>query len=94
MFDALTLNTVYRDVINALTSHFEIEVSVLQALSYCLYEIMDNVHIHSLGRFISPHFIEKRSEQAGADMTDFLKCLIMAMRHLRNNLALSNMQSG
>ena len=47
VFDAQTLNTVYRDVINAMTSHFEIEVSVLQALSYCLYEMMDNVHIHS-----------------------------------------------
>ena len=47
VFDAQTLNAVYRDVINALTSHFEIEVSVLQALSYCLYEMMDNVHIHS-----------------------------------------------
>lgn len=47
VFDAQTLNTVYKDVINAMTSHFEIEVSVLQALSYCLYEIMDNVHIHS-----------------------------------------------
>ena len=47
VFDAQTLNDVYRDVINAMTSHFEIEVSVLQALSYCLYEMMDNVHIHS-----------------------------------------------
>ncbi len=47
VFDAQTLNTVYQDVINAMTSHFEIEVSVLQALSYCLYEMMDNVHIHS-----------------------------------------------
>ena len=47
VFDAQTLNAVYGDVINTLTSHFEIEVSVLQALSYCLYEIMDNVHIHS-----------------------------------------------
>ncbi len=45
--DAQTLNTVYRNVVNAMTSHFEIEVSVLQALSYCLYEMMDNVHIHS-----------------------------------------------
>ena len=42
VFDAQTLNAVYRDVINAMTSHFEIEVSVLQALSYCLYEMMDN----------------------------------------------------
>ena len=47
VFDAQTLNTVYKDVITAMTSHYEIEVSVLQALSYCLYEMMDNVHIHS-----------------------------------------------
>jgi anti-sigma regulatory factor (Ser/Thr protein kinase) len=47
VFDAQTLNAVYRDVVNAMTSHLEIEVSVLQALSYCLYEMMDNVHIHS-----------------------------------------------
>lgn len=47
VFDAQSLNSVYKDVVNAMTSHFEIEVSVLQALSYCLYEIMDNVHIHS-----------------------------------------------
>ena len=47
VFDAQTLNSVYRDVVTAMTSHFEIEVSVLQALSYCLYEMMDNVHIHS-----------------------------------------------
>ena len=47
VFDAQTLNAVYRNVVNAMTSHFDIEVSVLQALSYCLYEMMDNVHIHS-----------------------------------------------
>ena len=47
VFDAHTLNTVYKDVVAAMTSHLEIEVSVLQALSYCLYEMMDNVHIHS-----------------------------------------------
>ena len=47
VFDAQTLNAVYRDVVNAMTAHLEIEVSVLQALSYCLYEMMDNVHIHS-----------------------------------------------
>lgn len=47
VFDAQTLNAVYRNVVGALTSHLEIEVSVLQALSYCLYEMMDNVHIHS-----------------------------------------------
>ncbi len=47
VFDAQTLNAVYQDVIKSLTSHLEIEASVLQALSYCLYEMMDNVHIHS-----------------------------------------------
>lgn len=47
VFDAQTLNDVYKDIIRAMTSHFEIEVSVLQALSYCLYEMMDNIHIHS-----------------------------------------------
>ena len=47
VFDAHTLNDVYKDVVAAMTSHLEIEVSVLQALSYCLYEMMDNVHIHS-----------------------------------------------
>lgn len=30
---------------NSLQSYFEIEVSVLQALSYCFYEILDNALI-------------------------------------------------
>ena len=47
VFDAQTLSAVYKDVVAAMTAHLEIEVSVLQALSYCLYEMMDNVHIHS-----------------------------------------------
>lgn len=47
VFDAVNLNKVYQDVINVLTSHLNIEISVLQALSYCFYEILDNVHIHS-----------------------------------------------
>ena len=47
VFDAQTLNAVYQDVVNAMTLHLDIEISVLQALSYCLYEMMDNVHIHS-----------------------------------------------
>lgn len=47
VFDAQTLNVVYKDIVGAMTSHFEVEVSVLQALSYCIYEIMDNIHIHS-----------------------------------------------
>ena len=47
VFDAHTLNDVYQQVLKTLTAHFEIEVSVLQAMSYCFYEILDNVHIHS-----------------------------------------------
>lgn len=47
VFDAHSLNEVYKQVMQTLTSHFEIEVSVLQAMSYCFYEILDNVHIHS-----------------------------------------------
>ena len=47
VFDERSLNNVYMQVIGVLTSHIEIETSVLQALSYCFYEILDNVHIHS-----------------------------------------------
>lgn len=47
VFDAKTLNEVYVNVLNVLTSHFEIETSILQSLSYCFYEMLDNVHIHS-----------------------------------------------
>lgn len=62
VFDAQSLNDVYQQVFKTLTSHFEIEVSVLQALSYCFYEILDNVHIHSgkpLGTAIT-HFDAKK----------------------------------
>ncbi len=47
VFDSHTINDVYQQVLKALTAHFEIEISVLQSLSYCFYEILDNVHIHS-----------------------------------------------
>ena len=47
VFDSQSLNNVYRKVVEILTSHLEIEVSLLQALSYCFYEVLDNVHIHS-----------------------------------------------
>jgi len=39
VFDAQNLNTVYRDVVNAMTSHFEIEVKI-NSTTYC-------VRIHS-----------------------------------------------
>lgn len=66
VFDAQTLNNVYQDVISTLTSHLEIETSVLQALSYCFYEILDNVHIHSgkpLGTAITHFDSEKGTLQ-------------------------------
>lgn len=62
VFDAQTLNDVYQQVLKVLTSHFEIELSVLQSLSYCFYEILDNVHIHSgkpLGTAITHFDAEK-----------------------------------
>lgn len=62
VFDAHTLNDVYQQVLKTLTAHFEIEVSVLQAMSYCFYEILDNVHIHSgkpLGTAITHFDAEK-----------------------------------
>lgn len=62
VFDAQTLNDVYQQVLKVLTSHFEIEISVLQSLSYCFYEILDNVHIHSgkpLGTAITHFDAEK-----------------------------------
>lgn len=48
VFDSVSLNRVYQDVINVLTAHQDIEVSVLQALSYCFYEILDNVHTRAM----------------------------------------------
>lgn len=47
VFDADSINDVYSDVIKVLTSHFNIEVSVLQAINYCFYEVLDNVLMHS-----------------------------------------------
>lgn len=47
VFDAITLNDVFQKVMSILTSHLEIETSMLQALSYCFYEALDNVHVHS-----------------------------------------------
>lgn len=38
---------VYQRVVGVLTQYIEIETTVLQAVSYCFYEILDNVLIHS-----------------------------------------------
>ena len=47
VFDEKNIYDVYQRVVGILTQHIEIETTVLQALSYCFYEILDNVLIHS-----------------------------------------------
>jgi hypothetical protein len=43
VFDDESIHRVYSDVVNLLKACPEIELSVLQLLSYCFYEILDNV---------------------------------------------------
>lgn len=47
VFDADSIYMVYQKVVGVLTQHLEIETSVLQAMSYCFYEVLDNVLTHS-----------------------------------------------
>ena len=47
VFDEKNIYTVYQRVVGVLTQHIDIETTVLQAMSYCLYEILDNVLTHS-----------------------------------------------
>lgn len=47
VFDTDNIYNVYKDIVKALDKCPEIELSVLQSLSYCLYEILDNVITHS-----------------------------------------------
>ena len=56
VFDEKNIYTVYQRVIETLTHYINIETTLLQALSYCFYEILDNVLTHSgkeLGTVIS-----------------------------------------
>ncbi len=46
-FDFDNIYSVYHRIISKLSGHFEIEISVMQGLSYCFYEILDNVLTHS-----------------------------------------------
>ena len=48
VLDNENIFAVYSDIINILKNSPEIELSILQVLSYCLYEVLDNVltHIH------------------------------------------------
>ena len=47
VFDEHNIYNVYQHVVSVLTQHLDIEVTVLQAMSYCFYEMLDNVLIHS-----------------------------------------------
>ena len=47
MFDEKNIQQVYRRLIEVLIHQPEVETSLLQAMSYCFYEVMDNVLIHS-----------------------------------------------
>ena len=47
VFDNENIYDVYVDVVKTLKNSPDIELSVLQLLSYCFYEILDNVLTHS-----------------------------------------------
>lgn len=47
MFDDKNIQQVYRRLVDVLIYQPEVETSLLQAMSYCFYEVMDNVLIHS-----------------------------------------------
>ena len=47
VFDNENIHTVYKDIVNVLKIQPDIELGILQTLSYCFYEILDNVLTHS-----------------------------------------------
>lgn len=47
VFDSDSIFSVYKDIVSVLDKDPDIELTVLQALSYCFYEILDNVLTHS-----------------------------------------------
>ena len=47
VFDEKNIYDVYHRVVSVLTKHLDIETTVLEAMSYCFYEILDNVLTHS-----------------------------------------------
>lgn len=47
VFDEKNIYDVYQRVVRILTQYVEIETTVLQAMSYCFYEMLDNVLTHS-----------------------------------------------
>lgn len=62
VFDSKNIYNVYERIVRMLTQYVEIETTVLQAMSYCFYEILDNVLTHSgkeLGTVITRYDAEK-----------------------------------
>ena len=47
VFDEKNIYDVYQRVVGVLTQYIDIETTVLQSMSYCFYEILDNVLTHS-----------------------------------------------
>ena len=47
VFDNDTIYNTYTDIVQLLNGYPDVELSVLQALSYCFYEVLDNVLTHS-----------------------------------------------
>ena len=47
VFDNDTIYNTYTDIVRLLNTYPDVELSVLQALSYCFYEVLDNVLTHS-----------------------------------------------
>ena len=48
MFDSESIHAVYKDIVNIPKMQMDIELGILQTLSYCFYEILDNVLTHSM----------------------------------------------
>ena len=70
VFDEKNIYDVYQRVVGVLTQHIDIETTVLQAMSYCFYEILDNVLTHSgkeLGTVLTHYdFCESYSKFSGS----------------------------
>lgn len=47
VFDEKNIYDVYQRVVSVLTQYIDIETTVLQWMSYCFYELLDNVLTHS-----------------------------------------------
>ena len=64
VFDEKNIYDVYERVIETLSQHVNIETTLLQALNYCFYEILDNVLTHSgkeLGTVITQYSPQKHT---------------------------------